>query len=184
MANSRTIFLRTSNVGTLPSFSILYKYRYEIPTRAVSSSTVKSDLSRAVLMISPSVSGRFCTVRSPPYIIIWIPFMLIMAQPFNYWWTQSAKRTELNTNTAPPNKKNEALTGCRNTPISLKSEFWSGGIFYALDSTFGNSARQKPPIWFACITDRLPGEPSKKAFSRHRDIIAHALNQQTIINMN
>lgn len=62
-----------------------YKYRSEIPTRAVSSSTVKSDLSRAVLMISPSVSGRFCTVRSPPYIIIWIPFMLILAQPFNYW---------------------------------------------------------------------------------------------------
>ena len=75
----------TSNFGTFPSFSILYKYRSEIPTRAVSSSTVKPDLSRAVLMISPSVSGRFCTVRSPPYIIIWIPFMLIMAQPFNYW---------------------------------------------------------------------------------------------------
>ena len=33
----------------------------------------------AALMISLGVSGCFCTVRSPPYIIIWISFMLIMA---------------------------------------------------------------------------------------------------------
>ena len=50
-----------------------------IPTRSVSSSTVKSDLSRAAFMISLGVSGCFCTMRSPPYIIIWISFMLIMA---------------------------------------------------------------------------------------------------------
>ena len=130
MANSRTIFLRTSNVGTLPSFSILYKYRSVIPTRSVSSSTVKSDLSRAALMISLGVSGCFCTVRSPPYIIIWISFMLIMAQPFNYWWTNSTVKTELNKDTAPPNKKNEALTGSKNTPISLRSEFLDWRDFF------------------------------------------------------
>ena len=49
--------------------------------------------------------------------------MLIMAQPFNYWWTNSTVKTELNKDTAPPNKKNEALTGPKNTPISLRSEF-------------------------------------------------------------
>lgn len=39
--------------------------------------------------------------------------------------------------------------------------------------------RQQPvndQLVHAFITDRLPGEPSKKAFSRHRDIIAYTLN--------
>ena len=49
--------------------------------------------------------------------------MQIMAWPFNYWWTNSAEITELNRDVTPPNKKNEALTECKNTPISLKSEF-------------------------------------------------------------
>ncbi len=47
-----------TTVLTLPSFSILYKYRSVIPTRSVSSSTVKSDLSRAALMISLGVFLR------------------------------------------------------------------------------------------------------------------------------
>lgn len=49
--------------------------------------------------------------------------MAIMAQPFNYKRTNSTAKAKLNMDTAPPNKKNEALTGSKNTPISLKSEF-------------------------------------------------------------
>ena len=48
----------------LPSFSIRYKYRSEIPMRVVSSSTVRSDFSHAILMISPSASGCFCTIST------------------------------------------------------------------------------------------------------------------------
>ena len=61
--------------------------------------------------------------------------MLIMAQPFNYWGTNSTVKTELNKDTAPPNKKNEVLAGSKNTPISLKSEFldWRDFLCVGLD---------------------------------------------------
>lgn len=53
--------------------------------------------------------------------------------------------------------------------------FWIAGIFYALNLTLGSSVRQKPPIWFTRITDRLHSEPSKKACFCNRDITAHTL---------
>mgnify|MGYP003185420966 CR=1 len=72
--------------------------------------------------------------------------MLIMAQPFNYWGTNSTVKTELNKDTAPPNKKTRFWRGLKTRPYPSNPSFWIGGIFYALDSTFGSSARQKPPI--------------------------------------
>ena len=44
-------------------------------------------------------------------------------------------KTELNKDTAPPNKKNEVLTGSKNTPISLRSESldWRDFLCVGLD---------------------------------------------------
>ena len=73
-----------AKLGFLPSFSIRYRYRPVIV------------FSRAALMIRPSVSGLLCTYSPPPYIIILIYAIFIMARQFNYKWIDSSQLTELN----------------------------------------------------------------------------------------
>lgn len=44
---------------------------------------------------------------------------------------------------------NSIISYGRRSPMNVypsNPSFWIGGIFYALDSAFGSSARQKPPI--------------------------------------
>ena len=133
-------------------------------------------------------------IDSAPYISVWpsnmaftvalMIFIAIMALPFNYKWTDSTVKAELNTDTAPSNKKTRLWRGLKTRSYPSNPIFWIGGIFYALDSAFGSFARQKPPIWFARINSRPYGESSKKVCSRHRDTVARILNRQTITIMN
>ena len=69
MFNSRTSLCRTSKLGFLPSFSIRYRYRSVISTLFANASMVIPALSRAALMIHPSVSGLLCTYSGPQSII-------------------------------------------------------------------------------------------------------------------
>ena len=130
MFNSRTSLCRTSKLGFLPSFSILYRYRSVISTLFANASMVIPAFSRAALMIHPSVSGWLCTYSPPPYIIILIYAIFVMAQQFNYKCTDSSQLTELNIEYQPRQIKKRGFVGAIQHAYTLQIQvFWIGGIF-------------------------------------------------------
>ena len=138
MFNSRTSLCRTSKLGFLPSFSILYRYRSVISTLFANASMVIPAFSRAALMIHPNISGRLCTYSPPPYIIILIYAIFIMAQQFNYKCTDSSQLTELNIEYQPRQIKKTRFCRGNSTRLSPPNpSFLDWRDFFMRWSTLG-----------------------------------------------